>query len=344
MAINSYQAGSVPAGNPTNLFNLGRVLKSIDTVEILDRLVKVFPVPMNKNETVAMLRAVTPDPRVEEVAEGINPAARALTYESVQKTLQEFAEVFAVTSRQAELGEQDVLADSKDRLVDLVKRTREKNAWFEYRNTPTQRVFNSSAHTLRSQVNGPITLGRLRVAVRTLQNGKAAFIRQAANGSVNQGTTAMEPAYVCLAHTNAQSDIRNIPGFVPQAQIGGAARNMTGAFGQVDNILFITSPEFDPFFGEGVAVGATNMVSASGTNIDVYTYLLFGADALAKCSLRGGSSSGMGAVEMTVLDKADKSDPTNQRRLVSCRWWDAPVIAQQLHVVAIECGVTSNIT
>jgi N4-gp56 family major capsid protein len=343
MAQNTYQASNPASGNPTNALNLGKILKSVDVVEVLDRLVKTIPVPMNKNETVNMQRAITPEVRTTEVAEGVNPAARSLSYENVQTTFEEFAETFATTSRQAELGESNVLMDSKDRLVDLMKRTREKNAWFEYRNG-TGRIFNSAAHTLRSQVNGAITLGRIRVAIRTMTNNRAAYIRQISNGSVNTGTTPTEAAYLCLAHTDCRPDIRAIPGFVPLAQIGGASRNLPQLFGQVDDVMFITSPEFEPFYGEGAAVGATNMRSVGGVNIDVYSYLIFGAEALGKCSLRGASSSGMGAVEMNVLDKADKSDPTNQRRLVSCRWWDAPVILQQLHVQRIECGTTDNVT
>lgn len=342
MAINSFVPNSPQSGNPTNVYNLGKILKSIDVVEVLDRLVKTIPVPMNKNETVNMQRSVTPEPRMTEVAEGINPAPRALTYENVTTTFEEFAETFAVTSRQAELGESNVLMDSKDRLVDLMKRTREKNAWFEYRNG-TVRIFNSQAHSARNQVNGPITLGRLRVAVRTLTNNRAAYITSMSKGSVNTGTVPVEAAFICLSHTDARPDIRNIPGFVPKPAMGGANVSLPQVFGQVDDVVFITSPEFEPFFGEGAAIGVTNMRSAGGVNVDVYPFILFGAESLGKCSLRGASSSGLGAVEMNVLDKADKSDPTNQRRLVSCRWWDAPVILQQLHVVRIECGVTENI-
>ena len=67
MAINSYTPASPAAGNPTNVYNLGKILKSIDVVEVLDRLVKTIPVPMNKNETVNMQRAVTPEQRLTEV-------------------------------------------------------------------------------------------------------------------------------------------------------------------------------------------------------------------------------------------------------------------------------------
>lgn len=340
--MNTYQPGSATSGNPTNVYNMGLVLKAVNVVEVLDRVVKTISVPMNKNETVNMMRAVTPEPRLTEVAEGVNPAPRALTYENVTATFEEFAETFAVSSRQAELGEQNVLVDSRDRLVDLMKRTREKNAWFEYR-SGTLRIFNTGAISLRSGVNGPITLGRLRTAVRTLNNNRAPYITAIAKGSLNVGTVPTEAAYICLAHTDCRADIRRIPGFVPQPAMGGSRVNLPGVFGQVDDVIFITSPEFEPFFGEGAAVGATNMRSAGGTNVDVYSYVLFGAEALGKCNLQGRGNGGLGAVEMNVLDRADKSDPTNQRRLVSCRWWDNPVILQQLHVVRIEAGATENI-
>lgn len=341
MAINSYSGTNAAAGNPTNVFAVGKLLKSADAVECIDKFVLTVPVPKNKGETVNLQRAVTPDPRVSEVAEGINPTPRALTYENVTKTFEEFAEVFAVTSRQAELGEYDVLMHSKDRLIDLLKRTREKNAWYEYR-SGTARVFNSSAHTLRSQVNGPLTLGRLRVVVRALNNNRADVIRTMTKGSVNVGTVPVEPAYIALGHTDLKPDIRAIPGFIPAPAVGGMKEYMPNLFGYVDDVCFVLSPEFEPFFGEGAAVGSTGMRSQGGVNIDVYPILVFGKEALGKASLAGSSGNGLGGVEMNVLQGADKSDPTNQRRLVSCRWWDAPVILNQNWIQRIEVAVTEN--
>lgn len=337
MAINAYGTGN---SNPTNAYAVGKLLKSADAVECIDRFVNTIPVPKNKSETVIMSRAVTPDPNLNEVAEGVNPTPRALTYEQVSKTYEEFAEVFSVTSRQAELGEFDVLMDSKDRLVDLLKRTREKNAWYEFR-AGTSRIFNSSAHTNRNQVNGAITLGRLRVAVRTLQNNRAMVIREMTKGSINIATTPVEPAYISLSHTDTQADIRALSGFTPAPKVGGLKDYIPQLFGYVENVAFITSPEFEPFYGEGAAIGVTGMRSLGGVSVDVYPYLVFGKEALGKCSL-AGTDKGFGAVEMNVLNTADKSDPTNQRRLVAARWWDAPVILNGNWLVRIECGATEN--
>lgn len=341
MAISSYNGVNAAAGNQTNVYAIVPLLKSVDAVEVLDRFVKTIPVPANKNETVSMQRTVTPDPNVVEVAEGVNPPSRALTYETVTKTFEEYAEVFAVTSRQAELGERDVINDSKDRLVDLIKRTREKNAWFEYR-AGTSVVYNSAAIGARANVNGAISINRLRIVSRDMATARATHLRQMTKGSVNVGTAPVEPAFIVLCHTDCKADIRALPGFISAAQIGGGSKDVPQLFGYVDDFAFVTSPEFEPFLAAGAAVGATGMKSVGGVNIDVYAYLVIGADALGKCNLR--AAGGGTQVSITVLDKADKSDPTNQRRLIAARWWDAPVILNQSWLRRIEAGVTDQPT
>lgn len=337
MGINSY-TGLPSSGNLTNLHAVVELLKSADAVEVLDKFCKTISAPANATETVGFLRAVTPDPNVNEVAEGVNPPPRALTYESVTKVYEEYAEVFAITSRQAELGEYDVLMHSKDRLLDLIKRTREKNAWYEFRGG-TAVYYNSSAITARNQVNGVATLGRFRLAARDLHNNRASVVREMTKGSVNESTVAVEPAFVVLSHTDTRSDIRNLPGFVPAPQVGGLKDYIPQLFGYVDEFCFITSPEFEPFYGAGAAVGATGMKSVGGVNIDVYPYLVVGKDALGKVNLKGAEGSN---VKLTVLDKADKSDTTNQRRYVTARWWDAPLILNQNFLRRIESGVTDQ--
>ena len=341
MAINTY--GSATAGNPTNVHALAELLVSADAIELIDKVVKTISVPKNKNEVFSLLRTVTPSVSgFAEVAEGINPTALALTYEQVTKTAEEFAYVFSVSSRQAELGEYDVLMHSKDRMLDMMCRVREQNAWAEYI-TGTNILFNSSAHSARTDVNGAITIGRLRKAVRELLDNRARVIRTATKGSVNQDTTPVEPAFLCLTHTDCQNDIRGLPGFVPTPKVGGIKDTLPQLFGYVDNVAFLTRQEFTPVLAGGAAVGSTGMKSAGAVSVDVYPYLIYGAEALGKLSLRGSESKGgKGAVTLELLDKADKSDPTNQRRLCSVRWWDMPVILNDNWLYRIECGVTDN--
>jgi N4-gp56 family major capsid protein len=342
MSINTYGTGS--AGNPTNVAAQAELLDSADAVLVTDKFVTTKPVAQNKGEIVHFSRAVTPDVDTDESGEGVNKAARALTYETSQKTFEEFEESFAVSSRQAELGERDVLMESKDRLLDLVKRTREQNAWLEYR-ACNNVIFNSSAHTAITSVNGALTGGRLEVVSRSLSANRAPMIYEASSGSPNAGTTPVEASYICFAHTDCKPDIRRLPGVTLYHQVGGGKKGLRELFAYWNDICFVLSPEFTPRLAAGAAIGSTGMKSVGGVSVDVYDYLVFGREALGKCNLKGmESAEGMGALELNVLNKADKSDQTNKRRIVSVRWWDAPIILDQNRVFSIQCGVTNNPT
>jgi N4-gp56 family major capsid protein len=343
MAINSYN--NAASGNPTNVHAVMELLDSADAVLVTDKFVKTIPVGMNKNETVNLQRAVTPDVDTSESAEGLNKAARSLTYETVTKTFEEFEESFAVTSRQAELGEYDVLAHSKDRLLDLMQRTREQNAWEEFRGGNNV-LFNSSAHTAITQVNGALTGGRLEVISRSLSDNRAPYVYEATSGSPNAGTSPIEPSFIVFAHTDCKPDIRRLPGVILAPQVGGGGKKgVPQIFAYWNDFCFVLSPEFKPRLAAGAAIGSTGMKSAAGVSVDVYDYVCFGREALGKCNLKGSKSKeGAGAIELNVLGGADKSDPTNKRRIVAARWWDAPVILDQNRVFTLQCGVTANPT
>lgn len=343
MATNTYQAGNATSGNPTNVYQVPELLMAANAVEVIKKCgAKLVRVPANKNETVSLLRAVTPDPNVNETPEGTTPASRALTYEQATTTFEEFVEVFEFSSRQAELGEIDILMACKDRIKDLYRRTKEKNAWYTFRDA-NNTLFNSNAVTTIAGVNGPISLGRLRTTSRLLQNNRADYIREMSKGSAYQNTTPTEASYMLLISTDAKADYRDLPGFVLSPRVGGAKDICPEWFGNIEDFTVIASPELDPQLAAGAAVGATNMRSVGGANVDVYTSLAFGKEAIGMCELFGlnGSDAGM---FMYVLDKADKSDPANQRRKVSVRWWDAPIILNQNWVVPIKHGVTANLS
>lgn len=339
MAINFYN--NAASGNPTNVWQSPELLASADAAAVTDKFVKSIRVPKNKNETVSMLRLVTPDVDINETPEGVTKTSRAQTYEQVTKTLEEFDEYFTISSRQAELGERDVLADSKDRLKDLIVRTREQNAWADFR-TPNNILFNSNGITALGNVNGVAGLGRFQLAGRLIEGNRGQKIKEMSVGSVNDNTTPMEPAFVVWCHPHCKYDIRQLPGFRPAAQVGGVKDKMPEWFGTVDEFMFVTSQEFSPQLAAGAAVGATGMLSAGGSNIDVYTYLVFGKEALGRVGLGGSESKGgAGGLEFYVHKNADKSDPTNKRRIVGARWWDGPVVCNPNWVVAIKSGVTA---
>lgn len=340
MATNEYT--NAASGNATALMAKAELLASADAVTVSDPFIKTERVPKNKNETILWYQAVTPDVDTTETPEGQTKALRALTYNTVQKTFQEFTEGFSITSRQADLGERDVLMESKGRLIDLISRTREQNGWITWRNGNNV-IFNSNAITVITAVNGPPTLGRFRKVSRLLENNRGPKIKEMTNGSVNQDTSPVEPAYVVFCHTDCKADIRELPGFVVSAKIGGGNKRVPEHFGNTDDFMFICCQEFTPRLAAGAAVASLGMKSVGAVNIDVYDYVCFAKEAFGRLALAGSESKkGMGGVEFNVLDKPDKSDPFNMTRVVTARWWDGPVILDQARVCRIAAAVTDN--
>ena len=335
MAMNIYNTGT--AGNPTNTWEVPELLLAVDARVILDKFMMKESVPKNKNEVVSFSRAVTPAVDTSESAEGVSKASHALTFENVSGTLGEYAESFAWSSRQANMGERDIFAASKDRLIDLVARTRELVAWYVIRNC-TNVLYNSSAISSRATVNGVAGKGRYDLAVRFLDANGAHHIQEATKGSVNVNTTPIQPCYVCVGHTDRKSDIEALPGFVPAAQ-SPAKDAIMYWHGTVGQVMYVLTKELEPRLAAGALVAGTGLKGT--TNVDVYTDVIFGKHAFGRVAL-GAKELGKAGLKFTLLDKADKSDINNRLRIVGTDWVDLVLILNQSWCIAIEQGVTLN--
>lgn len=341
MALSAYGTGG---GNRTafhaDLYLLERARPWATLLKFADKK----PVPMNRSESVKWRRVINPDVSLVQVTEGSNPAERQIAYEDFQGTFQEFAEIYVHSSRATELREDDVVQDSADVLRDLIIRTKERNAWNTYI-AGTQVAYNAAAHTVRTQVDGPITLGRLQLAVTEIEAAQGEPYTEIDDGSDRIDTRTIEPCYLVFVHTHAGPDIRALPGFTPTASYGGGAKSVVCPyeFGAVENMRFIKTPHLRPIADAGATASGTGM-RTSGTKVDVYPYLVMAKHAVGCADLLGSGQYGYGGIEVDVIGGKSKSDPTNQRTYVSARWWDLPIILNNNWVYRIECGATLNPT
>lgn len=296
------------------------------------------PVPKNTNENITFSRAVNPAVNTNTVTEGVTPASRAIEYERVAVSLGEYVEIFEVSSRSKELGQLDVIRDSKDVLRDLILNTREAVSWNVFR-AGTSVLYDTSAHSARSQVDSKITLGRVQKATRLLRDNKAELFTEVDRGGMRQSTVTVEGAFLAYGHTNLEPDLRTITGFNTCDRYGGAKEVSKHEFGAVNKTRFITTPQLDAFSGAGAAT--STMIATSG-NADVYPVLIVGKHAWGCVGLRGAGKYNLGALHIEVLDGADKSDPANQRTYIATRWYDAKVILNDSWVRRLEVAATDN--
>lgn len=334
-------------GSPTGPGNRSTLYAELDLLErarpqlVLSIGADKKNIPANKSETISFRRAVNPSVSTSEVTEGVTPASRGLAYEDVSGTLGEYAEVFEITSRMRELGEDNAVRDSADVLADLVANTKEAVGWAAY--IQGSSVVYSGSAAARNQVIAPIGLGMIQTAVRSLLAAKAMRFTQADNGGLNSNTFPIEASFYMMTHTDAQPDLRQLPGFRTTAEYGGKKTVNEYEFGAVENVRVFTTPQLTSVINAGAALAGANVKSTGAANADVYVGLVFGKHAIGEVDLKGAGKSGYGGVKINILTNPDKSDPTNQRAYVACRWWDLKLILNDAWIVRLEFAVTDDL-
>lgn len=289
--------------------------------------------------SINLRRWVNPAVKDTGETEGVTPVSRALVPEDYQGTMTRYSEVFETTRYEYDLSPYDSVMGARGVLQDLILRTQERIR-FNAAVSGTSVMYDTSAHTQRSDVTGVITTGRLQVAVRAITAAKGMAFTELNNGNQNVGTNPVEAGYFCFVHTDCEPDIRALTGFKSVAEFGGGAKGYPpGTFGAVRNVVFVTSPEALIYAGLGAS---TSTMKATGGNADVYPFLVVAKHALTSIALAGNGKAGFGNAAITVLADPDKSDPTNARVQIAASWYDLCMITAPEWLYRIECATTLN--
>lgn len=309
------------------------MLRHAEPVTVLSKFGLPKPVPKNKAQTVKFRRVVPFGPADTPLVEGVTPSAQKLAYEDVSVTLKQYGQSIEISDVVDDLAEDSVLQDASAASGEQAGLTIEMVTWGVLRGGTNVFYANGSS---RSTVNTAINLNKQRAVTRALKRQKAARVTAMLDGSPNFGTKPIESSYIAVAHTDLESDIRNMTGFVPVAEYGSRRPVCNEEIGSVEDVRYVLSPELSPFPDAGGAAGST--LSTSGTNADVYPVLIFGKEAYGTTPLKGA-----GAITPIVLNpgKADKSDPLGQRGYVSWKTYFAAVILNQSWMVRLEVAVTA---
>jgi N4-gp56 family major capsid protein len=189
----------------------------------------------------------------------------------------------------------------------------------------------------RASVNTPISLNALRRAARTLESNRAQRVTSRLAPGVNFGTRAVQPAFVVFVHTDAVSDIRNLPNFTKVEEYGSFKPLHDNEVGACEDFRFIKSPLLTSFQAAGSST-LNGMLSVGGSNVDVYPFIIIGEDAWGQVALKG-----MNALTPTVLKASDRNhaNPLGQFGYVGASTWFACVRLNEAWMVRIEAGVSS---
>lgn len=300
---------------------------------ILSKMGMTKPIPRNKAETMKFRRPIPLAPATTPVVEGVTPTAQKIAYEDVSVTLKQYGRPIEITDKVVDLSEDPVLATATMLAGEQAGATIEQVLYGVLK--AGTNVFYANGAS-RGSVNTVLTLNKQRAVTRALAAQKALKITRMMASGVQYDVRAVEAAYIAVAHTDLESDIRNLAGFIPVAKYGTRQTVSPHEIGSVESVRYILSPDLAPFPDAGGAKGA--MVSTTGVSADVYPILYFGQDAFAQVPLKGKE-----AIVPMVLNPGtpSKSDPMGQRGYVSWKTWYAAVILNDLWMARLEVAVTA---
>ena len=253
-------------------------------------------------------------------AEGVTPTPDSIIPQDITVVMQQYSCLYGFTDKTYDLYEDDIPKAMITQVGERVTFVSELIIYGALR-AGTNQFFGGSG-TTRATVNGGITLGMVRKIAKNLQANHGKPVNGMLKASGNFGTDAVAPGYTVYAHTDLEPDIRDLPNFVP-AEKYATGEAMPNEIGKCERFRFITSPDFPAFQDAGALVGATNLQSTSGTNLDVYPYIVCAADAWSQIAVRG--KEGLDPTYLPPGQKS-KSDPFGQRGYAGTIWWKAVMI------------------
>ena len=327
----------------------GDLLKHSIPREVLGITGKMHKMPKNNSDTVIFRRwlpfggAATNSTTINQwvvtvndhlTTEGVTPNADTIAPQDIPVQMKQYSCLYVYTDKTAQLYEDDIPAEMVKQTGQRMGLLREK-----IRNGALKGGTNKfyAGGTSRATVDTTITLGMLRKITRSLEGNYADNITSILSPSALYNTSSVQAGYIVFIHTDVESDVRDLPGFIEVASYGSRKVLHPRELGSVDRYRFITSNDLDFNPDSGAAVGSLGLVSTTGTLIDTYPVIVVADNAWGDVALRG-----MDSFDPTHIpfNKKEKVDPLGQRGYVGSSFWSAAFIQNDGWMAVAEVGVT----
>ncbi|WP_271270490.1 N4-gp56 family major capsid protein [Aliamphritea hakodatensis] len=307
-------------------------LKHAEPIIVLGRYGMSKPIPKNTAEKQKFRRPVPLPLAKTPLTEGSPPTSKAMQYEDVEVTLSQYGDVVEITDKVQDLAEDPVLKDATQLTGEQSAETIESLMWGILR-AGTNVFYGNGA--VRNGVNSKISVSKQRKITRLLKRERAKKVTTMVGPSVHYSTQPVDAAFIGLAHTDCEADIRDMAGFVPVEKYG-QMKAMPFEIGKVEDVRYVLTPVMEPFEDAGGDKGT--MMSTSGTKADVYPVIYIGKDAYGHVCPKGKNG-----VEMKIRQpgEIDSNDKLGQVGWVGWKTWWKGFIANEMWMARLEVAVSS---
>ena len=265
--------------------------------------------------------------------EGVTPPPESIVAMDVTVVIQQYSCLYGFTDKTYDLYEDDIPKEMIRQVGERITLVNELII-FGVLKACTNQFFGGGGTTLGT-VAGPLTLGLLRKVAKSLQANHAKPVNRMLAASNMYGTDAVAEGFTVYINTDAEPDIRDLPGFVPSEKYA-SGKPMSHEIGKCERFRFITSPELASLQNAGAAVGTTNLQSQTGSVVDVYQAIVVAQDAWSQLAVRGKES-----LVPTYLapGQISKSDPFGQRGYAGSIWWKAALVENSGWMAVVNVGI-----
>lgn len=286
------------------------------------------------NGTAASINQWDVDPSTHLTQEGVTPDADTINAQDITVQLNQYSCLYMYTDKTADLYEDNVPDAMKKQTGERMGLLREMIRYGALKGCTNKFYAGGSG---RASVAEAISLPMLRKVTRSILGNRGKLITEILSPSPNFNTASVEAAFLVFVHTDAENDIRELPGFKETAAYGQRKVMHEMELGSVDRYRFIVSPELSSIPDSGAAVGSTGLLSSGGSNIDVYPFIVVAEDAWGDVALRGLSSFNVSHIPHT---QKDKNDPHGQRGYIGAIFWSASFVQNDGWMSVVEAGVS----
>jgi len=323
------------------------MLRHAEPIQVLTQFGAQKEQPLNKTDTIVFRRLKPFNATATEVpnitatnfltSEGVTPTANTISYTDVTTTLNQYAVLFKFSSKAQLMYEDDIPGDMAKLTGETLAEVAELVCYGQVKAGTSVIYANGST---RVGLNSRVSLNDLRLAARTMESNRARQVTSAIKPGQDFGTSSVEPGYIVFIHTDCVADVRDLPGFTKRVDYGSAIKPVhMREIGACEEFRFVTSPLFAPWLAGGAAIGATGMLAADDTTLDVYPMIVTAQDAWGQCSLKGYGHSG---VSPTLIPASTKNhaNPSGMFGYVGADFWLSSIRLNENWMTRIECCVT----
>jgi len=322
----------------TGGFAKARLLQRGQHLMIVERFGQVDPHMKNKTKTVKWRRYLSLARATAPLSEGVPPKGKKLTFEDVTATLEQYGDIVEITDVVADTHEDPALQVAMDLCGEQAAETLEELRINVLK--AGSNVFYANSAANRAAVASPPTRGDFRRIYRYFRKYKGREITSIVKASHLISTEPVAPAFIAMGHTDLDSDIRGISGFVPYEQYSNSGVQLPGEIGKIEQFRICLTPMFEPWDTAGLS-GSTYLTGGtSGTGQpDVYPLICVCRDAYGIVPLQGFKSVDIGVQQP---GKKTKSDPMGQIGMASWKTYQTCCVLNDNWVARLECAATAN--